>query len=193
MKSSVADARADKIIDSSTKTWLPLLMMGMATWDLIQMAMNPTVTAKAPSAKGAPEELQGTVQAVTVKLADPSFADRVIASLPSVLTLMMVVAAYGYLMWARRSHDYDKKKAQRVLIGFSFAAMVIMLAPIMVVNAAIKLHFDVALPASAFGLNALLISGSFAMVLIGAVGNRTDWMKEHDRARKLDAELDKVV
>lgn len=192
MKSSTED-RLLKTVDGATKTWLPLLMMGMAAWELVQAAMHPTVTAKAPSAKGAPEELQGTVQAVTVELTDPSFTDRVVASLPSALTLLMVVAAYGYLMWTGRSHDYDKKKATRALVGFGSAGMVIFLAPFMVVNIATKLHFDIALPASAFGLGSLLASGAFALVLIGAVGNRTDWMKEHDRARKLDAELENVV
>lgn len=190
---SFSDARVDRLVATSNKTWLPLLMMGMATWRVVETAMTPTVTAKAPSAKGAPEELPGTVQAVTVELTDPSFTDRVIASLPSILTLLMVVASYGYLMWVGRTHDYDKKKAQRALTVFGSAAMIILLAPIMVVDTATKLHFDIALPPSAFSISSLLVGGAFAMVLLGAVGNRTEWMREHDRARKLDAELENVV
>lgn len=186
-------SRANKFIDSCLRTWLPLFIAGSATWDLVQVVRNPTVTTKAPSGTGgAPDGLHGTVQSVAVKLADPSFMDRFVACLPSLLNFVLILSAYGYFAWYKRSHTYNEKASNRLLVVLAVAGGCCMLAPTFFL-VVVKYYFDVEVPQYQSGGTSTLLVAAFVLLLVGAIGNRVDWMKEHQRAEKLDSELQDVV
>jgi hypothetical protein len=186
-----SNARTDKIIEGLYRTVLPLAIMGLASMDFVSSLMDPSVTA-AQNADADVQGLHGTTQAVTVQLANPSILDRIVASCPSLMSLLMVVIAYSYLMWERRSHGYDKRRAMRLGIALGVAGLFILVSPT-ITGATIGLYFDVKIPVQEMGVSALMVTGAFATLLVGAFGNRVAWMREHQRAEKLDAELENVV
>lgn len=189
---SRANSIVDWLIYRSTRTALPVIMLSMASVGFVQAMLNPRVAVEADSGTAAPEGLHGTVQDVTVALADPSFTDRFVAALPGLLQLAMIALAYGYLMWEGRSHDYHEKRSVRLAIMIGIAGILVMTAPISI-GAITHFYFDVQVPSEQLGVGSLLVGGAFGTLLIGAYGNRMKWMREHERARKLDAELENVV
>ncbi|MGA5598375.1 hypothetical protein ACPCSE_29495 [Streptomyces cellulosae] len=188
---SRTDAVADWFISRSLRTALPLIMMTLAVINFVEAALNPVVTVEASSEVATP--LQGTVASVGVELADPNLTDRLVASLPDLLSLALIVLGYSYMMWQGRTHDFDEKQAKRAVLAFSAAGLLVVLAPSLIIVPTMSSYFDVRLPESTFGPSSMLVTASFAVLLVAAVGNRTEWMKEHDRAKKLNDEMENVV
>jgi hypothetical protein len=188
---SRTEAVANWMLTRSTRTALPVALMVFAAYNSLQTLLHPMVSAK-ETGTPAPKDLPGAVQAVTVELADPSFTDRLVAALPSLLQVALVVLAYSYLMWESRYDHYAKTRARRVMITVGIASILIILAPGFI-GVITKFYFGIDVPSNQFDLGSVMSGGAFALLLVGAVGNRIKWVAEHERAKKLDAELENVV
>lgn len=167
---------------------LPLAVIGIAAVDYVQALRSPEVMG---AAHGANRE--GSVQAVVVRLSDPSLLDRLIASLPALTILLTAALTLGYLAWSanQRAHRAPGFRATKARKNFFGAAGFAVVLSSIAMNEIGERYFEAELVFSAEMV--VLVVGAAALVVLDSVDAKGYWNQEHGRATELDKKMQDVV
>lgn len=174
-------------------TVFPLLTIGVACVDFVELFAHPHVTVSTsggPAAAG----LHGKVEAVTVELTDPGIVDRIVATLSDQVNLALIIIAFSYFIWSDRSggRSSNRSALKWVCTLVAVVGVIFLLTP-PVIGFVTAAYFDVEIPEYQFGVGQLLLISALTLLLIHATKNRLEWVGEHDRANKLDEKIKDVV
>lgn len=167
---------------------MPLILIGIAALDYVQALMSPEVMG---AAHGTARE--GSVQAVAIRLSNPSLLDRLVASLPSLTILLTAALTLGYLAWSanQRAHHVPGFRATKVRKNFFGAAGFVVVFSSVAMNQIGRSYFEAELVFRG-GMVALVV-GAAALVVLDSVDAKGYWNQEHGRATELDKKMQDVV
>ena len=194
----LTEAAAVRILrrfDIFSRIFMPICMIVFACVELLKKLVHPQV-ATAVHAAPAGGSLQGKVTSVTVELADPSVLDRLVAATPNFMNFTLVVAAFGYLLWAGKVEKVKEVKAPKGLKWILGAAGVVGIGLILspaLTALLISEYFGVRVPLYTVDMGALLLVSAVTLLLVTAVKGSIGWAAEHQRAEELDGQMKDVV
>jgi hypothetical protein len=192
------EERAVRILrrsDIFSRVFLPICMIVFACVELLKKLVHPQVATAVPvtPAGGA---LQGKVTSVTVELTDPNLLDRLVATAPSLVNFTLVVAAFGYLLWAGKIKKVEEVKAPRgikwILCVVGVMGTALLLGPILTALL-VSQYFGVRVSLYGVDTGALLLVSAVLLLLVSAAEGSLGWVAERQRAENLDGQMKDVV
>lgn len=177
--------------------WMDLCFLGVtatSVWSCVKEVRSPMVSLKTGADVRVPGSPEGTVHAVVVELADPSTLDRLVAASTSMTIVLISVALMGGLRWLdhQDQDETPKKLSRRTSYLIAFAGLFVMGAPF--ITQWSREHYfggHVYFPPTEAAMTTLLLVVTLFMAQL--LGDRYNWVKDHERADELDQQMKSVV
>lgn len=178
-------------------SWLGLCFLGVSAtsvWSCVKEIRNPVISLRSGldvQVTGYPE---GAVHGVAVELAHPSVLDRLVVASTSMTVVLISVVLLGGLRWLDHLDQAEapKRLSQRMSYLIAFAGLFVMGAPFATQwNKERYFGGHVYFPPTEAAMVTLLLVVS--LFLAQLMGDRYNWVKDHERADALDQQMKSVV
>lgn len=177
--------------------WMDLCFLGVtatSAWSCVKEVRNPMISLKDGADVRVPGSPEGTVHAVVVELADPSILDRLVAASTSMIIVLISVALMAGLRWLdhQDQDEAPKKLSRRTSFLIAFAGLFVVGAPFITQWG--REHYfggHVYFPPTEAAMTTLLLV--VALFMAQFMGDRYNWVKDHERADVLDQQMKSVV
>lgn len=175
---------------------LPVGMSVIAISGYVDALLRPVLVLQGEPGSRIVTDVRGTVQGVSVQLADPSFADRFTASLPALSFALPLALAFLYcarIEWQQAKGALVPMK-KKVSSFIAMTGIFVVLLPILS-GFMLKDHFDQVQLSTGSIMDSVSVVGVTVVLylVLTVISSRNNWAQEQRRAEKLDEQMKDVV
>lgn len=168
-------------------------IMAVSVWACANIFRDPEVRVRMAGVKAGAGDLEGTIVGSTIRIADPSTMDRLIASSPSLVTTAVALAVLIYSAWMDWQNISGPDRPGIMSAKAASATSIVLMAAPVICQIGSAAYFNVQISFDWDGSTVLLLFLVMTHLFLRVHENRESWAQEHRRAETLDKQVKDVV